>query len=229
MKQEFKLAFIKTLPVMAGYLVLGFGFGVILEQSGFGILWALAMSITIFAGSMQYVAVSLLSGGVSLVTAAITTLMVNARHLFYGISMIEPYKHAGKLKPYMMFGLTDETYSLVCTTVCPEDMNFHRYAFFVTLLDHIYWIAGGALGVLAGALIPINFQGVEFAMTALFITVFVEQWKNTKNHIPSIIGVLASVLCLVIFGGDSFLIPAMIAIGTALLLGKKPIERGGER
>ncbi|MBR2907847.1 MAG: AzlC family ABC transporter permease [Clostridia bacterium] len=225
MKNALKLALVRSLPVLAGYIVLGFGFGILSEQNGYGAWWTLAMSTFIYAGSMQYVTVSLLTSGASLITAALTTLMVNARHLFYGITMIEPYKGAKKFKPYLIFGLTDETYSLVCSGKAPDGVNFHLYSFFVSLFNQSYWVLGSLLGALAGALIPIDFKGVEFAMTALFLTVFVEQWKSTKNHIPAIVGVLCTVLSLVIFGKEHFLIPAMIAITLFLSLGKRLIER----
>lgn len=225
MKKTLKTAFIKSLPVMAGYLVLGFGFGIISENSGYGFLWVLAMSAFIYAGSMQYVAVSLLSSGASLIATALTTLMVNARHLFYGISMISHYRKIGKAKPYLIFALTDETYSLVCTGKTDEGVDFKAFSFFLSLFNHLYWVTGSVLGAVAGNLIPWDFRGVDFAMTALFITVFVEQWKSTKCHIPAVIGVIMSVLCLVLFGKDNFLIPSMIAISISLSLGKKLIER----
>lgn len=220
---------IKTLPVMAGYLVLGFGFGIISLKNGYGFIWALAMSVFIYAGSMQYVTISLLTSSASLITTALTTLMVNARHLFYGISMIEHYKGAKGYKPYLIYGLTDETYSLVCTKESINDMPYHKYCFITTLLNHIYWIIGTSLGVLVGTLIKFNTKGVEFAMTALFITVFVEQWKTTKNHLPAIIGLLSTIICLIIFGKDSFLIPSMIVIITLLLLGKNSLNKKEER
>ena len=225
MKRNIKAAFVSSLPVMAGYLVLGFGFGIILQEKGYSALWALPMSITMYAGAMQYVSVDLLASGASLISAALTTLLVNARHLFYGITLIEPYKGAGKLKPYMIFGLTDETYSLVCSGKSPEGTDFHKYAFFLTVFNHIYWIMGGVLGALTGALVNLNFKGVDFAMTALFVTVFVEQWKGTKNHIPALIGIICSVICLIIFGADGFLIPSMVAISTLLIVGKPLIEK----
>ena len=228
MKRTVKTAFIASLPVMAGYLVLGFGFGIILQEKGYSALWALPMSITMYAGAMQYVSVDLLASGASLITAAITTLLVNARHLFYGITLIEPYKNAGKLKPYMIFGLTDETYSLVCSGKAPNGVNFHQYAFFLSLFNHCYWISGCVLGTTVGTLFSFNSAGVEFSMTALFITVFVEQWKSSKNHVPAIIGVLATLLCLLIFGKDSFLIPSMITIGLMLCLTKRQLEGKGE-
>ncbi|MBR5453399.1 MAG: AzlC family ABC transporter permease [Clostridia bacterium] len=225
MRKTVRTAFIKSIPVMAGYLVLGFGFGIISENNGYGFLWVLMMSVFIYAGSMQYVAVSLLTAGASLIATALTTLMVNARHLFYGITMISKYKNTGKAKPYLIFALTDETYSLVCTGKTEDGVDYKKFCFFLTLFNHIYWITGSALGALVGTLLPWDFSGVEFAMTALFITVFVEQWKGTKNHLPAIIGVIMSVLCLVIFGRDNFLIPSMIAISAALSIGKPLVDR----
>lgn len=180
MKITGKYAFRQSLPVMAGYLVLGMGFGVLLETKGYGVFWALAMSLFIYAGSMQYVAIDLLTGGASLISAALMTLMVNARHLFYGISMIERYRDTGAAKPYLIFSLTDETY---------------------------------------------NTEGIEFAMTALFLVVFTEQWKSTKNHISAVTGVAASVVCLVIFGPDRFVIPAMAAITVLLTLMRGCFEK----
>lgn len=221
MKKTIKYAFIKSLPVMAGYIVLGIGFGIISEKNGYGILWALAMSVFIYAGSMQYVTVSLLSSGANLLAVALTTLMVNARHLFYGISMLEPYKNSGKYKPYLIFGLTDETYSLVCRNDVPENISFHQYSFWLTLFNQSYWIIGSVIGATIGSIIKFNTAGVEFAMTALFITVFVEQWRSTKNHIPALIGLFSSIICLIIFGKDNFLIPSMVLISIILCLTSK--------
>lgn len=219
-----KTAFLKTLPVMAGYLVLGFGFGILLEDNGYGFWWALAMSGFIYAGSMQYVTISLMTSGASLISAALTTLMVNARHLFYGISMVDRYKGSGKKKPYLMFALTDETYSLVCNGECPEGVDSHSYYFWISLFNQCYWIIGSMMGSLVGTALQFDTAGIDFSMTALFVTVFVEQWLSTKNHISAVLGVLASVLCLLIFGSDSFLIPSMIVIIVVLSLSRKKIE-----
>ena len=221
-KSALRAAFLDTIPVMAGYVFLGFGFGILLCQSGYGVLWAFAMSLFIYAGSMQYLAVSLLTGGAGLLTAALTTFVVNARHLFYGISMVDAYKGAGRKKPYMIFALTDETYSLVVQNQVPEGISRHRYCFLVSVFDHIYWVAGTVLGSLTGALLPINYEGIEFALTALFVTIFVEQWLSVKDHRPALIGVGSTLLCLLLFGADSFLIPTMILITVSLALyGKK--------
>ena len=218
----FKTALMDTLPVMTGYLFLGFGFGIYLNQNGYGPLWALAMSLFIYAGSMQFVAVSLMTGGANLLTTALTTLMVNARHLFYGISMVETYKTAGSKKPYVIFALTDETYSLVSQTNRKEDHL--SYCFFVSLLDHIYWVSGSLLGGLAGTWIPINYEGIDFVLTALFVTIFVEQWLSTKDHFPAVTGLLCTLVCLLLFGQDLFLIPSMVMIALILSF-RKDAER----
>lgn len=219
LKQTAKTAFLHTIPVMTGYLFLGFGFGIILQQNGYGVLWALAMSLFIYAGSMQYVGVGLLTGGVSLLTAAVTTLMVNARHLFYGISMVDAYKGTGKRKPYLIFALTDETFSLV-SQGAPEKVDRVGYYFLVSLLNQCYWVVGSMLGSLAGKL-PLDFTGIDFALTALFITIFVEQWLTTKNHFPALVGVLSAGACLIVFGADGFLIPTMAIIAAILILCRK--------
>jgi len=222
MKQVIKKSFLSTIPVLSGYLVLGFGFGIILKSYDFGILIAFVMSFLIYAGSMQYVAIGLMTGGASLLTVALTTLMVNARHLFYGISMLDKYKNVGKRKPYLIFALTDETYSLVCTDNNDIPNEYKKdYYLFVSLFNHLYWILGTIIGVLIGTFINFNTQGIDFALTALFLTVFLEQWLSTKNHVPAIIGVVSSLICLIIFGKENFLIPSMIIITIFLLVFKE--------
>ena len=220
-KPLLRSAFLDTVPVMTGYVFLGFGFGILMHQSGFGVLWACAMSLLIYAGSMQYVAVSLLTSGAGFLVTAMTTFVVNARHLFYGISMIDAYKGTGKQKPYLIFGLTDETYSLVSREQIPEGISKTGYCFWVTLFDHIYWVSGTLLGSLAGKILPVNFEGVEFALTALFVTIFVEQWLSTSDHRPAITGVAATTLCLLIFGSNVFLIPSMVIIAATLTMMRK--------
>lgn len=224
-----RYALLRTLPVMAGYLVLGLGFGVLLQSKGYGLGWALAMSLLIYAGSMQYVAVDLLAGGASLIAAALMTLTVNARHLFYGISMVERYRDAGPAKPYLIFALTDETYSLVCSGEVPEGVDRRGYFFLVSLLDQLYWVAGSAAGALVGSLLPFDSTGIDFSMTALFLVVMTEQWRASRDHTPALVGLGVSLACLVVFGADNFLIPAMIGITLALTLLRGPLQRSAQR
>ena len=208
-------AFAASVPVMAGYLVLGTAFGVLLSDKGYSFVWALAMSLFIYAGSMQFVAVSLLTGGASLISAALMTFMVNLRHLFYGISMLKKYSGTGKYKPYLVFALTDETYALVVNGA-PEGTDEHLYYFLLSLFDHCYWVAGSVFGALIGAALTFDTSGIDFAMTALFVTIFTEQLLAAEDYFPAVTGVFATVLSLVLFGPDAFLIPAMLLISVVL-------------
>ena len=211
-----KEAFITSVPVMAGYVVLGVGFGILLHDAGYGVMWSFAMALLIYAGSMQYVGVGLLAGGASVITAILTTIMVNARHLFYSVSMIERYQNAGKYKPYLIFALTDETYSLLCDGKVPAGADPDKYRFLISLFDQCYWVAGCVLGSILGAALPFSTAGIEFSMTALFIASFTQQWLDSHEHTPALVGLAASLVCLLLFGPDDFLIPAMLAITAAL-------------
>ena len=213
-----KQAFYKSIPVMAGYIVLGIGFGILLRSAGYGVLWAAAMSLFIYAGSMQYVGVGLLQGGASVLTTIITTVMVNARHLFYSISMVDKYKDAGKYKPYMIFALTDETYSLLSDGNAPAGTDPNLYRMLVSLFNHSYWVTGSIIGSLLGGVLPFSTAGIEFSMTALFAAAFTEQYLTAKDHIPALTGLLCTLVCLVVFGRDRFLIPAMLLITLVLTL-----------
>lgn len=217
-KEILKKAFIATVPVLSGYLVIGLSFGVVLQSRGYGVLWSAAMSTFIYAGSMQFVAVELMSSAASFITVALTTVMVNMRHVFYGLSMIDRYKNTGKAWPYLIFALTDETYSLVCNPPEMKAEDEKSFYILVSVLDHIYWIAGSVLGSLLGSVLPFSTEGIDFALTALFVSVFMEQWLSTKDHVPALMGLGASVLCLLFFGPDSFLIPSMLLILLGLTL-----------
>ena len=225
-KSLVKTAFVKSLPVMAGYIVLGIGFGILLNEAGFGPVWALLFSLFVFAGSMQYVGISLISGGASVAVTALTTLMVNARHIFYSVSMYDIYRTAGKRKPLLIFTLTDETYSLLCDGSAPEGNDPHQYRLLVSLFNYFYWVLGSFVGGLLGQIIPFDTTGIDFSMTALFVTVFVEQWTSTKEHRPALLGVGATLLCLVLFGQDVFLIPSMLVITLSLTLLRPKLEGG---
>ena len=218
MKKTIKQSFIASIPIMAGYVILGIGFGILLRNAGYGVGWALAMSTLIYAGTLQYVGVSLLAGGASVLTTILTSVMVNARHLFYGISMVERYKDAGKYKPYLIFALTDETYSVLCDGAVPDRDMASEYRFFFSLFNQIYWVTGSVLGSVLGQVLPFSTRGVEFSMTALFIASFTEQWITSKDHTPALVGLLTTLVCLILFGPDRFLIPAMLVITLILTL-----------
>ena len=224
LKQTLKKAFKDSLPILAGYLALGIGFGVLLHSKGYSFLWALLMSCTIYAGAGQYAAVDLLSSGASLVTTAVMTVIINARHFFFFFLFLERYRGTGKAKPYLIFGLTDETYSLVCTAKIPQGIDEKKYYFFLTLLDQLYWITGCTLGALLGTFIEFDSTGIDFAMTALFVVIFIEQWLSTKSHLPAILGAGTTLVCLFVFGADYFIIPSMALIAIELVLFRSRLE-----
>lgn len=226
MKRFIKKIFPQTVPVMAGYLSLGAAFGLLLQSAGYGPIWALLMSLFIYAGSAQFLAVELVAAGATLPQVALLTLLLNFRHLFYGLSMIEKYRGTGIKKIYLIFALTDETYALLTSNKVPEGIDDGNYYFAVTLTNHLYWILGTLLGSVAGSLIPFDTTGIDFAMTALFAVMVVEQWKTHRNHIPAVTGFVITVAALYIFGADNFLIPALIVISAALLCMKGALERG---
>ncbi len=221
-------AFLKSLPVMGGYIVLGMGFGILAHHAGYGVLWSFAMSLLIYAGSMQYVGIGLLQGGASVLITAVTTVMVNARHLFYSVSMIGRYRDTGRYKPYLIFALTDETYTLLCDGKAPEGTDPDLYCFLVSLFNHFYWVTGSVLGALLGEVLPFSTAGIEFSMTALFIASFTEQWITTKDRLPALTGLLATLACLLVFGPERFLIPAMLLITLVLSLFRGRIAAGRE-
>ena len=223
-------AFIRSIPVMAGYIVLGTGFGILLRGAGYGLPWALAMSLLIYAGSLQFVGVSMLTAGASLITGILTSIMVNARHLFYSISMVERYRDAGPYKPYMIFGLTDEVYTLLVDGTAPEGSDPQFFRFLVTLFCHCYWVSGSVLGSVLGTVLPFSTEGIEFSMTALFIAAFTGQWLESGDHIPALTGLLATLICRVVFGPGRFLIPAMVLITAVLTLlrGRLDLPAGDE-
>ena len=197
-----------------------------MKTKGYGLLWAALSSVFVYAGSLQYVMVNLIAAGAPLITTALTAVMVNARHLFYGISMIDRYKGAGKKKPYLIFALTDETYSLICSDESVRGVrDRHRYYFFLSMFNQIYWITGRVMGSVLVGLITFSTEGIAFALTALFVTIFVDQWLSTKDHRAALTGVIASVVCLLIFGADNFLITAMLCITAALTVMRSKLSR----
>ena len=224
-KQAFKKAFPYTIPVLTGYLFIGIAFGVMYAEIGYSFLWAILMSVLVYAGSGQYLAVNFFVPGISFLQIVFLTFMVNVRHIFYGISLVERFNKIGKSRWYMIFALTDETYSLLCTTKVPKDVDESKFLFAISVLDHSYWVLGSAIGAIAGTLLPISSEGIEFAMTALFVVIFIEQWMEKKNRMPAMIGVITAFLCLLIFGADSFVPPSMLAIMALLFVGKKKLNK----
>ena len=227
-KKALFAAFPHTIPVMTGYLFLGMTYGVFMRASGFPAWYPMVTSLSVFAGAMEFVTVSLLMGPFNPVQALAMALMVNARHLFYGLAMLKKYAGAGVKKLYLIFGLTDETFSVNCAADAPEGVDKHLFMFFITLLDHFYWFAGASLGGLFGSLISFSTEGIDFVMTAMFVVIFLENWLKEKNHMSSLIGLGLSALCLIVFGADGFIIPAMLAILGMLTLMRKYLEKGGD-
>ena len=217
-------AFPVTLPVLMGYLAIGIAFGLMLQEIGYNFIWAFFMSLTIYAGSGQYLGVTLLSTAAGLGTVAVMTLLINFRHLVYGLSMLEKFRGMGWRKLYMIFSLTDETYALLSSAQAPVGVDPRNFYFAIALLDQSYWIIGSVIGAVAGALIPVDTKGIDFAMTALFVVIFVEQWKESKCHLPAIIGGGCALASLCIFGADNFLPPALFVTVALLLYTRGHIE-----
>ena len=216
MRKALRPAFTATIPVLCGYLFIGFAFGVMLRDIGFTTPWAFLCSLTIYAGSGQYLLVSLLAAKASLVTVAVMTLLLNCRHIFYGLSFLETFHSMGARKWYMIFSLTDETYSLLCSLKTPSDVDPDAMRFLVAILDHAYWIIGSIIGAFIGGVLPFDTTGIDFSMTALFLVVMTEQWKASRDHTPALVGLGVSLVCLLVFGSSDFLIPSMVGITAAL-------------
>ena len=223
-KKAFLCAFPYTIPIFAGFWFLGMTYGIYMNVSGFSFWYPMVMSLTIFAGSVEFVAVNLLLGAFNPLQALAMTLMINARHLFYGISMLDRFRGTGLKKIYLIFGMCDETFSINYTAKIPEDVDRGWFMFFVTLLNHFYWVFGATLGGIFGSLITFSTEGLDFVMTAMFVVIFLEQWLKEERHTSSLLGIGISLLCLIAFGADNFIIPSMIA-----MLGVLTLLRGGER
>lgn len=222
-----KAAFPHTIPIFAGFWFLGLTYGIYMHVSGFSFWYPMLMSLTIFAGSVEFVAVNMLLGAFNPILALAMTLMINARHLFYGISVLDTYKGTGWKKFYLIFGMCDESFSINYTADVPEDVDKGWFMFFVTLLNHFYWFSGATLGGIFGSLIHFSTEGLEFVMTAMFVVIFMEQWFKDNTHTSALLGLGLSALCLIAFGADHFIIPAMTAILGVLTLLRRPIEKGG--
>ncbi len=210
--KAFKAALPYTLPICVGFLFLGMSYGFLMRSKGFSFIYPMFMSMLIFAGSMEFVTVELLLSTFNPLHAFILTLMVNARHLFYGISMLEKYKNTGWKKPYLIFGMCDESFTINCAVTPPDDVDKGWFMLFVTLLNQIYWVTGATMGALLGYVIHFDTTGIEFVMTALFVVMFINQWEEARDHRPALVGLGCSLLCLAVFGSQNFIIPAMALI-----------------
>ena len=223
-RKAFKAALPYTLPICIGFIVLGMSYGFLMRSKGFPLIYPMLMSLFIFAGSMEFVTVNLLLSDFNPLHVFFLTLMVNARHIFYGISMLDKYKNCGWKKPYLIFAMCDETFTVNCAVTPPEDVDKGWFMFFVTLLNQIYWVSGATLGALLGYIIHFDASGIEFVMTALFVVMFINQWEETKEHTPALMGLGCSLLCLLVFGSSNLIIPAMILIVLCLSLCKWRLE-----
>ena len=224
-KKAMRRAFPYTVPVLAGYLFIGAAFGVMFADQGYNVLWAVLMSVVVYAGSGQYLATNFFVPGISILQAVFLTLMVNIRHVFYGLSLVDRYNRFGRKRWYLIFGMTDETYSLICTTGVPDDVDEEKFLLSITLLNQLYWIVGTAIGSLTATVVAFNSTGIEFAMTALFIVMFMELWYRRSNRPAELIGMLSAVLCLALFGASNFVLPTMVLMVAVILLGRKKLDR----
>lgn len=228
MKKALISAFPHTLPIFAGFWFLGMTYGIYMNVSGFSFWYPLIMSMVIFGGSLEFVAVSMLLSPYAPLQVFLMALMIQARHLFYGISMLDKFKGMGWKKPYLIFGMCDETFSINYTAEIPEDVDRGWFYFWVTLLDRFYWVSGATIGGILGNFLTFNTKGLDFVMTAMFVVIFMDQWLKEKHHVSAWVGLLSSVGCLVIFGADSFLVPTMICILVLLTALQKPLMQKGE-
>ena len=222
--RAFRAAAPQTLPVFAGYLVLGLGYGIYVQSLGLPVWLPPLMGTVVYGGSLEFVLASLLLGSFAPVSAFLMALMIQARHLFYGLTMLQCYRGYGLRSAYMIFAMSDETFSITCSAEPPEGVDRGWFMFFITLLDQFYWVASAAMGAALGAVLPFSTEGVDFVMTAMFVVIFLNQWEKEKQHASAVIGLAAPLACLRIFGAGSFLIPSMVCILAALLLLRRPIE-----
>ena len=220
-KETWKLAFVKSLPIMCSYFFLGAAYGIMMEETGFPWYVALLLSVTVYTGAFQFVLITFLSTGASLLTIAITALLMNSRQSFYSLTFLNDFKRMGKRKLYMIHSLTDETYAVNCTLELPRKEK-EDTMFGVALLSHCYWMAATVVGAVLGQLIPFELEGIDFCMTALFVIIFMDQWKKASSHIPALAGLTCGIVCLLIFGQSSFILPALLLVsGILFFAGRK--------
>ncbi|HPF88482.1 MAG TPA: AzlC family ABC transporter permease [Candidatus Limiplasma sp.] len=227
-KNALYAAFPCTIPILMGFEFLGIAYGYYMIAEGFSPLYPIAISATVFAGSMEFVAVKLLLGTFDPIRVLLMTLIINARHLFYGISMLDTYKNVGRKRFFLIYGMCDESFSINCTASIPPDVDKGWFMLWVTGLNYCYWLSGTAIGALLGSVVHINTKGLSFVLTALFVVLFLEQWKSETSHHSALLGLFATLACLLLFGSESFIIPAMLAILAGLTLLQKPLQKAGE-
>jgi len=227
-RQAFLAAFPHTVPILAGFWFLGMAYGIYMDVSGFSVWYTLLMATVIFGGSLEFVAVSLLLSPFALLATFLLALMIQARHLFYGLSMLDKYKGLGRKRWYLIFGLCDETFSINCSTSLPSGIDRGWYYFFVTLLNQLYWVSGSVIGNLLGNLLTFDMRGLDFVLTAMFVVIFLEQYLHDRQHLTAIIGIAATVVSRLVFGPSAFIIPAMLIILALLTLLRQPITKAGE-
>lgn len=227
-KAALTAAFPLTIPVFTGYIALGAAYGILMDSKGFSLFWILLASIFVYAGSMQFFGVALLASGFDPLGAFLMTLAVNARHLFYGVSMLKEYRGTGRMKPYLVFALTDETFSILCSAKVPGNVDRKWFYLFISLLNHLYWITGSLLGGILGSVFAFNTKGIDFVLTALFVVILVNQWQTAKNHLPVITGIACAIICRLIFGPSDFIIPSMLLILIIVLGWKSQMEKDKE-
>ena len=226
--RAFYAAFPYTIPILTGFVFLGIAFGYYMNTEGFGAIYPIIISATVFAGSMEFVTVGLLKEAFDPVRVLILTLMINARHLFYGISMLDKYRQTGWKKNFLIYGMADESFSINCTADIPPDVDKGWFMLFVTILNYFYWLFGTAVGAILGSVVVINTEGLSFVLTGLFVVLYIEQWLKEKTHHSALLGLGATLLCLLIFGSESFILPAMCIILAVLTLCRKPLEKAGD-
>ena len=221
-----KAAFPITIPVLTGYLFMGIAYGMLMSSNGYNWLWILLVSSVVYAGALQFVGIILLTSVFEPLNVFLIALAINARHLFYGLSMLEKYSNTGKLKPYLIFGMTDETFSILHSLQPPPHVEKQTFMLAVTLMNQSYWVVGSIVGGIIGSLLTFDMQGLDFVMTAFFVVVFINQWKSQKNHSSAVIGLGSAIVSLIVLGAEVFIIPAMLLIVVCLTLFQKQIVKG---
>lgn len=222
--QTIKVAFVKSVPILCSFIFVGIAYGMMMEQAGFDWYYSLFASFAVYTGAFQFVLITFLSSSASILTILLTALLMNSRQTFYALTFVDEFKRMGKRKPYMILTLTDETYAVNCSL--PKDMeNKHDVMFYVAMFSKTYWIIGSVIGGIAGQLIPFELEGIDFCMTALFVIIFIGQWEQTRNHVPAIIGGVIAVICLVIFGDNSFMLPALLVTSGVLMFKGRSVRK----